>query len=337
MTNTDLTGTTYQCTQGYYCLEGSTSITQNICPVGHYCVAGSGVPTPCPRGTYSSATGLTNLASCVTCDVGSYCETAALTAPTGSCAAGYYCKTAHYVARPQSEECPAGYFCGVGSVDKTACSGTYQDEPRKSSCKTCPAGYECPDDGSSLKTSKVMCNPSTNTETSYYCPVSNTDRVTCGVGKYSISMLSSTLNTDCRSCPPGFFCTNTAGDSKFQACPQGYICATGSSTSTGSQQCLAGFYCPASHAAMIPCTPGKYCGTVGLATPTGDCSAGYYCKEGATSATPTDGTTGNQCPTGHYCPVGSSAPTACPIGKYLNTKGNNILFRKILLFHYIKE
>jgi hypothetical protein len=75
---------------------------------------------------------------------------------------------------------------------------------------------------------------------------------------------------------------------------------------------------------MIPCTPGKYCGTTGLASETGDCTAGYYCKGGATSATPTDGTTGNQCPTGHYCPAGSKAPTACPIGTYLNIKGKII-------------
>lgn len=69
---------------------------------------------------------------------------------------------------------------------------------------------------------------------------------------------------------------------------------------------------------MVPCTPGKYCATSGLSAPTGDCSAGYYCKEKATTQTPTDGTTGNKCPYGHYCPAGSSAPIACPIGTYLD-------------------
>lgn len=143
------------CQAGYYCPLGSTSITQTICPVGHYCLAGSGVPTPCPRGTYNPSTGKTALSQCLTCPVGSYCETAALTSPTGSCAAGYYCKTEHFVARPVAEECPAGYECGVGSVDKTLCSSSYQDQPRQSSCKSCPAGFHCPDTAG-VRTKKVM-------------------------------------------------------------------------------------------------------------------------------------------------------------------------------------
>lgn len=120
------------CQAGYYCPEGSKSVQQVKCPAGHYCEAGVGVPYPCPRGTYSSATGLSALGQCNTCSVGSYCEKAALTAPTGNCASGYYCKTAHYVARPASEECPAGYECGVGSIDKTQCTTGYQDRKLQS-------------------------------------------------------------------------------------------------------------------------------------------------------------------------------------------------------------
>ena len=285
---------TNPCTGGYYCPEGSTSVTQILCPIGHYCVAGSKVPTECPRGTYSSTTGISALSSCATCDVGSYCEKAALTAPTGSCSAGYFCKTQHNVARPVTEECPAGYFCAVGSPDKVQCTGTYQDLLRQSSCKTCPAGFECPADGSGNLVSKVMCDASADPNNSFYCPAATTAKISCGAGKYSVSMLSSTANTDCQSCPPGFFCTDNAAEAKFQPCPSGYICAAGSTSATGSAQCLDGFYCPANYAAMVPCTPGKYCSGVGLALPSGLCSAGYYCKEGATSATPTDGTTGNQ-------------------------------------------
>ena len=103
-----------------------------------------------------------------------------------------------------------------------------------------------------------MCDANADANLSFYCPSGNTDKVSCGVGKYSVSMLSSTLNSDCQDCPPGFFCTNVLADAKFQSCPQGYICAAGSSTATGSAQCLEGFYCPAGSAAMIPCTPGKY-------------------------------------------------------------------------------
>jgi len=75
---------------------------------------------------------------------------------------------------------------------------------------------------------------------------------------------------------------------------------------------------------MFPCTPGYYCSGVGNIAETDQCDAGYYCKEKAISATPTDGTTGNQCPLGHYCPKGSGAPIACPIGTYLDEKGKTV-------------
>ena len=76
---------------------------------------------------------------------------------------------------------------------------------------------------------------------------------------------------------------------------------------------------------MMPCTPGKYCATAGLSAATGNCAAGYYCNERATSATPTDGTTGNICPYGHYCPAGTSDPIPCPLGQYLDLKGQDAL------------
>lgn len=79
-------------------------MTQTICPIGHYCPPISKVPIPCPAGTFSATTGLIQMSDCVTCTVGSYCEKAALTAPTGSCSAGYFCKTEHKVSRPVLEE-----------------------------------------------------------------------------------------------------------------------------------------------------------------------------------------------------------------------------------------
>ena len=42
----------------------------------------------------------------------------------------------------------------------------------------------------------------------------------------------------------------------------------------------------------------------------------------ATTATPTDGTTGNICPKGSYCPAGSVNFTKCPPGTFSNTQQN---------------
>ena len=71
-----------------------------------------------------------------------------------------------------------------------------------------------------------------------------------------------------------------------------------------------------------PCTPGKFCKFDGLSTPDGPCSAGSYCSARSSSATPTDGTTGDTCPPGFYCIEGSSAPQPCKPGTYSPSSGN---------------
>ena len=52
--------------------------------------------------------------------------------------------------------------------------------------------------------------------------------------------------------------------------------------------------------------------------PTLPCTAGYYCRSGAATATPLQGYDADECPVGHYCPDNSTEPTKCPIGKFSN-------------------
>lgn len=61
---------------------------------------------------------------------------------------------------------------------------------------------------------------------------------------------------------------------------------------------------------MQQCTPGKYCATIGLSLPTGDCDAGYYCPLQSSSSQQVN------CPIGHYCPTGSDLPEVCRNGTY---------------------
>ena len=51
----------------------------------------------------------------------------------------------------------------------------------------------------------------------------------------------------------------------------------------------------------------------------GDFQAGYmyFCSANASTSTPTDGVTGDQCAAGHYCLTGSIAPVPCADGKFL--------------------
>ena len=71
-----------------------------------------------------------------------------------------------------------------------------------------------------------------------------------------------------------------------------------------------------------PCSGGMYCESMGLSVPTGDCTAGYYCTQGASVSTPSDGVTGDECLMGGYCLQGSNATTLCPPGTYNPTRGN---------------
>lgn len=76
-------------------------------------------------------------------------------------------------------------------------------------------------------------------------------------------------------------------------------------------------------ASPIPCPAGTYCQTAGLDNSTAECQEGYFCTLGAKKQNPTDGITGDICPAGFYCPAGSTAPTACGIGTFSPSTGNN--------------
>ena len=57
---------------------------------------------------------------------------------------------------------------------------------------------------------------------------------------------------------------------------------------------------------------GRYCDQEGLGATAGDCSPGYYCPAGQSSATP-----GNySCPQGSYCVGGLAVDQQCPSGTY---------------------
>jgi DNA-binding beta-propeller fold protein YncE len=79
-----------------------------------------------------------------------------------------------------------------------------------------------------------------------------------------------------------------------------------------SPPCSVGFYCPSgsSSPTQHACTPGSYCATSGLSSPSGLCSGGFYCGAGSSTATQ------HLCTSGTYCPIGSSNAIACNPGHY---------------------
>ena len=330
-TSPGMTADGVACTAGYFCTLAATSVTPadatqggGPCTVGYYCPTGSSAMIPCPAGTYSNAVNNPNLAACTICADGSYCKDTAGTAVTGQCDAGYYCKKAvaalvgYTTARPASQICPKGYYCPLGTADKVACALTdYQDQEGQATCKPCPAGFWCSD------VAKSLCTPDTDVA-SYYCPNGIRASTKCLDGLYNIHRGSSDV-ADCLICPAGKYCplNPTGAETKINECAAGRYCPAGSGDNKG-QPCGVGYYCPASVASALDCPPGRYC-EIGSLTDTDIttrlCTAGYFCKLGATTPTPTDGTTGYQCPIGNYCPTGTLEPVACPPGSYRSTVG----------------
>ena len=73
---------------GYVCSVGATASTGSPCPVGQYSANGSvGSCSPCPSGTYGSATGLSTAACSGGCTstAGSYCGPGMTTATGALC------------------------------------------------------------------------------------------------------------------------------------------------------------------------------------------------------------------------------------------------------------
>ena len=57
-----------ECTTGHYCIPGESDVVPSPCPMGFYCLPGTGhIWSPCPLGTFSSATGLSNVTQCTPC------------------------------------------------------------------------------------------------------------------------------------------------------------------------------------------------------------------------------------------------------------------------------
>ncbi|XP_028320851.1 uncharacterized protein LOC114474630 [Gouania willdenowi] len=328
------------CASGFFCTGGATVArpidgdTGNICPPGTFCVAGSVQPELCPAGTVSSVQGLPSEAGCQPCTAGFYCSEAGLRAPTGLCSKGYWCPSGQSVATALS--CPTGHFCLEGSSEPEPCpSGTYQDKQKQASCSVCEQGYYC-------NVSSPMPCPK-----GHYCPAGTSlpHQHPCPKGSFNPSLHASNA-TSCMPCTVGHYCPAFGLSEPAGLCEAGYWCTEGASSPSpldglSGSLCPPGHFCPKGTTSpeacpagswseslglksaedCKPCLGGFYCDSAGLTKPSGLCSAGYYCRQGAITSAPTDGATGGPCPEGHYCPVGTFQPVPCDPGTYVAVTG----------------
>uniref|UniRef100_M3YPB2 Uncharacterized protein n=1 Tax=Mustela putorius furo TaxID=9669 RepID=M3YPB2_MUSPF len=175
------------------------------CPPGHFCPLGTGVPLPCPVGTFSDRMLLSMASECLSCPPGHFCGASGLTAPSGPCSPGYFCLERASSPIPaghshQGGPCPRGHFCPSGTSHPQPCPpGSYSNLTGQASCFPCPAGYYCPENITTYSghpcPAGFYCPRGTKYATQYPCPR----------GYYNPDPLTQSLDS-CLPCPPGHYC-----------------------------------------------------------------------------------------------------------------------------------
>jgi hypothetical protein len=321
-----------------------------ICPQGNYCPTKSPKPIPCSLGTFNTKTGQT---VCERCLPGFLCLITGVSDPT-PCPAGYFC------VDNQKKPCPAGRYCPlgtqtdldtgsfekrpilcpegtycvggntqakpdkqIGSAAANCSQGYYNNEKGKSSCKPCPGGYECVDEGT-ITPSK--CKPGTyrvENSTSIEC-------LDCPEGTYNPEEGADTVDY-CLPCSAGFVCTKVGVSEliigvNYELCPAGFYCLAGTPRARKTQnRCAAGIYCTKGTdseetARKNECPQGRYCaeGTPADEEDIQICSNiplncdethSEECKKSIITCT-----IGVICAVDFYCPQGISNSIECPPG-----------------------
>ncbi|KAL8273758.1 hypothetical protein Esti_002358 [Eimeria stiedai] len=249
------------------------------------------------------------------------------------------------------------YYCPEGSWVPTPCpSGTGHTRLGASSlseCLKCGAGVYCSssglqkpcDEGFVCYGASTSARPSDGTKgivcpIGYFCPHGTPNPRICPIGTFGPTK---GLGSGCDPCPAGRMCETEGIDtSPSKDCRKGHYCPEGS---ISPRQCPVGTYndiegqtedsaclkCPPGKCACtqrgykVMCT-GKYCGSPGLETFTGDCAEGTWCIRGSEiidanlAYLPASVIS---CPAGYTCPEGAIVPIPCPIGTYKATVGNS--------------
>ena len=221
---------TGNCTAGYFCKlkakfsdpkDGSTG---GVCPRGYYCPEGTRDPMPCAPGFYQDGTQATNSSACKLCTRGKYCNDTGLEAPEGPCDAGYFCPPGQSSKTPAAHPCPAGYFCKEGVDRPEKCpAGSYQDQPLRDFCKTCPERFYCNATHGGVDNYNAYVCPE-----GYHCPNGTTfaEQYPCDYGTFSNDTGLAHAG-ECSPCLGGFYCGERGLTAPKTPCSSGYYCRKG--------------------------------------------------------------------------------------------------------------
>ena len=140
---------------------------------------------------------------------------------------------------------------------------------------------------------------------------------TCPAGKYCMNYASSLITDQCEA---GYYCP--AG--QLISNPITYLCPPGSYCPQGSIlpiPCPSGTSSPSKGASALsdcqPCKAGSVCASQGLNGAQSNCASGFYCPAGISSPNPT----AYLCEAGYMCPAGSTYQQVCLPGTYQPGRG----------------
>ena len=305
-----------RCEPGKY-QDQSEATSCKACTDGYYCVEGSAAPQPCPGGRFRNASlaVMTSVDQCLICGTGTFCPVGSATETL--CAPGTYnplaeqstctnCEPGKFQDQAGStacKSCTEGYYCAQGAAAALPCrGGTHMNASlavmtSADQCVVCPAGTSC---------SVGSAQPSACLPGSFSATAEADSCVLCPEGKYT----STSGNTACEDCTPGYLCVR--GASAPQPCRGGthanqtvlnitgylsnldqcVVCPAGTSCSVGSAEpspCLPGSFSAASEAqACTLCSAGEYQNLYGQ-TACKTCVPGFYCQAGAATPVPCEG------------------------------------------------
>ena len=263
----------------------------------------------------------TGLSGCHACPVGYFCLVGSITYIDSVCPEGYFCplETETATANP----CPAGTFSNrTGQTDASEClpcpGGYYCDSTDlTASTGLCREGWYC-SSGSASATPEKPSDGGGPCKPGFFCPEGSPFQIPCSSGQYCDR---EKLAAPSGPCMRGFYCVLGShistpfgyNDTIGNLCPVGHFCPVNSSY---PEPCPPGTYLGTRGNKKIDdclqCPPGQFCEGYGLESPTGHCSARFYCPGGQNSSTPNE----LICPAGHHCVEGSHQPARCDPGYY---------------------
>ncbi|XP_036070832.1 sushi, von Willebrand factor type A, EGF and pentraxin domain-containing protein 1-like [Oryzias melastigma] len=265
--------------------------------------------------------------------------------------------------------CERGFYCPSGSAKQRPCpSGTYGNMSglsEEAQCVLCDPGMYCKETGSIFPTGPCdagfVCvrgvseaSPSDSLRgfscpLGHFCPVGTSVPKACPKGTFS-DQRGLVDDSECQSCIPGFYCSESGLSSVSGPCLPGFVCLEGSQSAAppsgdSGGVCPVGHYCSEGTSVPSPCPPGFYQNEAGGKSkddckpcPLGwfqdlpgqkecnPCPPGFLCMAPSASSTrgsPIGASSPLPCPAGFTCPSENpeNPPVPCPKGTYSPVQG----------------